>query len=70
MGSDEELKRPSDKAMINAAHRLYHRDGEIEVDRDPVGLPKARVSRGDDPGAYVMAWIWVYDDQVTEEDKK
>ncbi len=35
------------------AKALYHEDGEIEVDRD------ARVSIGDDDGAYVEAWVWV-----------
>lgn len=36
-----------------AAKEQHHRDGEIEVDDD------AKVSLGDDPGAYVQAWIWV-----------
>lgn len=35
------------------AKELYHQDGEIEVDFD------ARVSLGDDRGAYVEAWVWV-----------
>ncbi len=35
------------------AKELYHRDGEIEVDDN------ARVSLGDDRGAYVEAWVWV-----------
>jgi hypothetical protein len=40
------------------------KDGEIEVN-DP-----AVVSPGDDPGAYVMAWIWVSDEAagVTSEE--
>lgn len=36
-----------------AAKRLHHRDGEIEIDEE------AEVSLGDDPGAYVQAWVWV-----------
>jgi hypothetical protein len=35
------------------AKRLYHQEGEIEVD------DKARVSRGGKDGAYVEAWVWV-----------
>lgn len=35
------------------ARRLYHQDGEIEVDDN------ARVSRGGEDGAYVEAWVWV-----------
>jgi hypothetical protein len=37
----------------NRARELYHDEGEIEVDAD------ARVSRGNDDGAYVEAWVWV-----------
>lgn len=44
----------TEKALIADA-RTYHRDGELEFDDNPV------VSRGDDPGAYVMCWRWVYD---------
>jgi hypothetical protein len=36
-----------------AAIRLHHRDGEIEINDN------ADVSLGDDPGAYVQAWVWV-----------
>lgn len=38
----------------------YQREGELEVDASAV------VSLGDDPGAYVMAWIWVADCDVWE----
>jgi hypothetical protein len=56
--------------MVNAARRLHNKDGELEVDLHDDPLPKGRVSRGDDPGAYVLAWVWVYYEQVTEEDMK
>lgn len=50
-----------------AAHKEYHQEGEIEIDDTTV------VSEGDDPGAYVLAWVWV-DDQaagiVRDEDGK
>jgi hypothetical protein len=46
-----------DASYRAAACRLY--DGEkIDVDEDAV------VSRGDDPGAYVAAWVWVSDEDV------
>jgi hypothetical protein len=35
------------------AKEIYERDGGIEIDADAV------VSIGDDPGAYVAAWVWV-----------
>ncbi len=38
----------------HAARRLAH-SGELEID------PGAVVSKGDDPGAYVMAWLWISD---------
>ncbi len=61
---------PSDSAMVKAAQRLHNKDGELEIDTLGSPLPTARVSRGDSPGAYVLAWVWVSDDQVTEEDRQ
>jgi hypothetical protein len=43
----------SDKWFRTRAKELYERDGYVEVDSN------ARISRGDDPGAYVEAWVWV-----------
>ena len=43
----------SDKWFRSRAQELYHSDGYIEIDSD------ARISRGDDEGAYVEAWVWV-----------
>lgn len=40
------------------ARETYGRDGEIEVDEGAV------VSHGEDPGAYVMAWLWVTEDEM------
>jgi hypothetical protein len=59
-------KDPTDKQYIEAAFKKYHRDGEIEIDKDCTRLPKSRVSRGDDPGAYVMAWVWVSNDDLVD----
>ena len=33
-------------------------DGELEID------PGAVVSKGGDPGAYVMAWLWIDDSEL------
>jgi hypothetical protein len=35
------------------ARDAYQVGGEIEIDED------AKVSQGDDNGAYVQAWVWV-----------
>ena len=47
---------------IEAARDQYHRDGEIEIDDHAV------VSRGDDPDAYVAAWVWVSNDTVGDDE--
>lgn len=44
---------PATDPHVQAARSRYHREGEIEIDDTAV------VSRGDDAGAYVMAWVWV-----------
>ena len=41
-----------------AAAKLRQKDGELEIDDD------AKVAPGDDPGAYVQAWIWVSDQEA------
>jgi hypothetical protein len=43
----------SDKWFRDRAAELYNKDGQIEVDGN------ARISYGDDDGAYVEAWVWV-----------
>lgn len=42
-----------DLAIVALAKEEHEREGEIEIDDN------ARVSEGDDNGAYVQAWIWV-----------
>ena len=52
---------PTNKAMIQAAKKIWHREGEIEID------DKAKVSRAKgnpDSGAYVQAWVWVSDEEA------
>lgn len=46
------------EAAIETARERYQSDGEIEVDEG------ARISKGDDPGTYVQAWVWVYDKDI------
>lgn len=52
----------ADKQYIKAAQRMHHCDGELEIDDN------AKVSRGDDPGVYVQAWVWVADDAIDPGD--
>lgn len=45
----------------NAREMSYVRDGEVETDAQGPG-GASLVSLSDDPGAYVLGWIWVPDD--------
>ena len=61
----------SDQQFIDAAYRLYHEEGFIEVD-DVLGDSDEMVSRsahldsGD--GAYVRAWVWVSNEKAAKEE--
>ena len=48
---------PSDAAYRDAARSLYGTE-DVNVDDDAV------ISRGDDEGAWVAAWVWVPDSSV------
>lgn len=41
-----------------AAKRIHESEGTLEIDSNAV------VSVSDDGGAYVQAWVWVYDSEV------
>ncbi|KKK89229.1 hypothetical protein LCGC14_2735210 [marine sediment metagenome] len=43
----------SDDDIRDRARELFGIEGETEIDTD------AEVSRGDDDGTYVQAWVWV-----------
>ena len=61
------MKTPTDKEMVEAAHRLFHDEGRIEIDPADTPLPTARVSRADEnpeKGAYVLAGVWVEDSEA------
>lgn len=55
-----EMSRPGETGYASAARRLHHREGTLEIDDITV------VSRGADDGCYVLAWVWVPDDALTE----
>ena len=63
--SEEEQKKsaPSDEEIYRAAKRIYECEGEIEIDSN------ASVSRGNDSGAYVQAWLWVDYDQIDKKEE-
>jgi ATP-dependent protease HslVU (ClpYQ) peptidase subunit len=58
----QDEKNPVLRAYRRRAKKLY-KEGELEIDDDAV------VSHGDDHGAYVMAWVWVEDEDEKEDDK-
>ena len=51
-----------DSAFIQAAREQYQEEGSIEIDENAV------VSRGDEDGHYVQAWVWVSARQPTQEE--
>jgi hypothetical protein len=51
--------RGKDRIYADHARLHLHRDGECEIDYPTV------VSRGDDRGAYVQAWLWIDDSTVS-----
>jgi len=52
------IKRDSDP-ITKTAFDKYHREGELEIDETTVR------SGSDDDGDYVLAWVWVYNSDVT-----
>ena len=60
VGQNEPLGAHPNKAYRHAAIRRYEEEnqGHVEIDR------LAPVSHGSDAGAYVQAWVWVYDDEA------
>ena len=46
----------------DAAEAIHAKEGEIEFDKDAM-----LVAEGEDDGAYVMAWVWVSDDDAGHE---
>lgn len=48
---------------LDLADEQVARDGHIEIDSD------ATISRSDDNGGYVLAWVWVDGDDEPEEDE-
>jgi hypothetical protein len=60
---DKEPEPIGEQAYVKAAKRLHEREGTLEIDDEP------KVSEGSDEGAYVAAWVWVYDEDVTAEDR-
>jgi hypothetical protein len=53
--------KPTDLQMWKAARKKYEQAGEIEIDDG------ALISRGTGDGAYVHAWVWVYDSEAENE---
>lgn len=57
--------RPTAEAYVEAAQEKYGDEGRIEVDDIAVVSQAPRRETGDGAkGAYVMAWVWVYDRDV------
>ena len=60
----------TDKQYVDAASRLYHEEGTIEIDDETRSSVSAQVSRGADDGAYVEAWVWVPNEEARKRQKR
>jgi len=60
-------KVPSDTQMVIAAQTKYNDEGHIEIDDK---APVSRTSDNNEEGAYVQAWVWVYDHEAHEVRRK
>ena len=61
---EDEMKLPTRRQMIAAARSQYQSEGEIEIDDN------AKLSRAEDnpdTGAFVQAWVWVSDEEASQE---
>lgn len=56
------MRKPSDDRMREAAERKYASEGAIEIDLVTATL--SRAPGNPDKGAYVQAWVWVYDEEA------
>lgn len=54
--------KPTSKQYVAAAQRLVGDSDDVQVDNN-----ERKVSRGEG-GAWVRAWVWVDDADVSEED--
>lgn len=50
---------------IAAAREQWHKDGEIEIDDATIAS-----GSGSPGGDYVLAWVWVYDPEVDDDEEK
>ena len=56
------MKKPhSEAAYRQAAKRMFHDEGTLEVDENAV---VSQAEGNEDEGAYVQAWVWVRDEDV------
>lgn len=56
---------PTKKQYWQAARRMFNEEGTLEIDDFVVG--DGQISQSTD-GAYVKAWVFVYDDEAEKEE--
>ena len=57
---EEEEVSPEEAAYLAYAQENFHRDGDLEFDEN------AKVSIGEDSGAYVQCWKWIDSSELKE----
>jgi hypothetical protein len=58
------MKLPTRKQIIAAARSQYQSEGEIEIDDN---AKHTRAEGNPDDGAFVQAWVWVSDEEASQE---
>lgn len=57
------MSTPAVERYREAARRMYHDEGAIEIDDHAVISTPAE---GGDAGRYVQAWVWVSDEEAAK----
>ena len=57
------LAHARDEEFRVAARRMYASEGVVEIDNE---APVSHAPANPDRGAYVQAWVWVYDEEAAE----
>ena len=57
-------KRPTNTQYLEAAKKLYNKDGELEFDAMLGTRLVSKAPGNPDKGAFIQCWRWIYDDDV------
>ena len=61
--------------FIKTAHKKFHKEGTLEIDLDKKPLEQVTTAESipelqNNGGLWVKAWVWVSNDDLSDEDNK